>query len=129
MGRRSKKVLLVSTVKKMLESVGWADCMTFNKDFIFKNSDGEVLAIPQHPKKPQLLYLDDLLRSTPVLRQEFVNLASPEWDLSDDQDEPMQFEIWLDAGRADESDIQAFFSSLSEMDRALGGLGYEFEEV
>ena len=76
MGYGNGKVLLGSTVMSMLKLQGWSLHRSFNNEYIFKNSDGETLAIPQHRTKPQLICLDDLLNCTRVLRQEFIAVAS-----------------------------------------------------
>ncbi|MFC1783545.1 hypothetical protein ACFL02_08160 [Planctomycetota bacterium] len=130
MGFENRKVLLFSTVKDMLESQGWSFYQIFNNEYIFKDAEGEVLAIPQHPTKPRLIYLDQLLSCTPVLRQEFIEAASLDWDLSSGKslNNYLQFDLWLDPGDADSADIQALFSALSELNRAAGGLGLTFQK-
>ena len=131
MGQGNGKVLLGSTVMSMLESQGWSLHRSFNNEYIFKNSDGETLAIPQHPTKPQLICLGDLLNCTPVLRQEFIAVARQEWDIANSETahRQIQFDIWLDPGNASGSDIEALFSSLSDLNRAAGGFGLTFDNA
>ena len=131
MGHENRKVLLFPAIKDMLEAEGWSLYLSFNKEYLFKNEDGEILAIPQHPKKPQMVYLDDILKCTMILRQKFIELARPEWDLSSDNsiDSQIQFNIWLDPGDADVSDIQELFTTLSDLNRAAGGYGLDFNET
>ena len=130
MGYGNGKVLLGSTVASMLKSQGWSLHRSFNNEYIFKNSDGEMLAIPQHRTKPQLIRLDDLLNCTRILRQEFIAVASQEWDITNSKaaHRQIQFDIWLDPGNASGSDIGALFSSLSDLNRAAGGFGLTFDD-
>lgn len=131
MGHGNGKVLLGSTVVSMLESQGWSLHRSFNNEYIFRNSDGEILAIPQHRTKPHLIYLNDLLNCTQVLRQEFIAVASQEWDIANSgaANKQIQFDIWLDPGDASGSDIGALFSSLSDLNRAAGGFGLTFDDA
>ena len=131
MGQPKKKVLLASSVKQMLESQGWILYRTFNNEFIFKNDDGEMFSLSHHPKKTNLIYLDDLLRNTPVLHQEFIDAAREEWDLACDPSlqKELQLDIWFDPGAADVSDIQRLLSALSDLNRAVGGFGITLHEA
>ena len=82
MGDENRKVLLVSTVRDMLKSQGWSLYLSFNNEHIFKNADGAVLAVSHHPTKSQLIYLDELIKRTPVLRQEFIEAAHRQWGIA-----------------------------------------------
>ena len=130
MGNENSKVLLFSTVRDMLESQGWILYRLFNNEYIFKNEAGDILALPQHPKKPRLLYLDDLLTCSQILRQEFIEAARQEWNMArcESIETHIHFDVWLDPGDADISDIQALFSTLSDLNRAAGGYGLAFCE-
>jgi|GEM_PF-1243089 len=127
----NRKVLLFPTLKNMLETEGWSLYLSFNNEYLFKNEAGKILAIPQHPKKPQLIYLDDILKCTMILRQEFIELARPEFDTISDHsiNSQIQFDIWIDPGNADVSNIQELFTSLSDLNRAVGGYGLDFIET
>ncbi|KPK76217.1 MAG: hypothetical protein AMJ79_07565 [Phycisphaerae bacterium SM23_30] len=120
-----RKVLLFSTVKDMLQSQGWSLYRPFNKEYIFKNADGEILAVPQHPDNSRLIYLDELLNRSAVLRREFMEAARPEWALAGDKsgNTHFQFDIWLDPGGAGVWEIEALFLALSDLNRAGGGFG------
>ena len=130
MGYANGKVILVSTVRDMLGSQGWSLYRSFNNEYIFRDTEGDLLAVPQHPTKPHLIYLDELLECTHILREEFIQVARPEWDISRGKDlhNQIHFNLWLDPGNAGVSDIQALFSALSELNRAAGGFGLTFQE-
>ena len=124
-------VIPLSTVKAMLEAEGWAFYRTFNQEYIFKDENGAVLALPQNPHRPRLIYLDELLRCTQILRKEFVRVARPGWNITGENEGPnaLQFEIWLDPGEAGVSEIQGLLTALSDLNRAAGGFGLTFEEA
>lgn len=130
MGFTHNKVLLVSSVQEMFRSEGWPLYRTFNNSFIFRNADGDQIAVPQHPTKPYLIYLEELLRNSRILRDEFIRIARPEWDLANGESlaNQVHFDLWLDPGNAGVSDIQTLFAALSEVNRAAGGLGLTFQE-
>ncbi|MBN2377442.1 MAG: hypothetical protein JXD22_13655 [Sedimentisphaerales bacterium] len=120
-----KKVLLASFVKTTLAAKGWTFNIFFNNEYIFKNKLGDILAIPHHPTNPALVYLDDLLCHAVDLGPEFIAAARPEWDIIDTKEssQNLHFDFWLDPGQASAWDIQEFFSALSQVNRASGGLG------
>ena len=120
-----KKVLLASFVKTALGEKGWTFNIFFNNEYIFKNQQGDILAIPHHPNNPALVYLDDLLSHALALGPEFIAAARPEWDIvnSSQASQKQHFDFWLDPGQASVWDIQEFLSALSQVNRASGGLG------
>ena len=126
----NRKVLMISTVRNMLVSEEWSTYLFFNNEHIFKNSKGQIIAVPQHPTKPNLIYLGELLKRVPFLRQELIEAACAEWDMADDKalSANLRLDLWLDPGNAEVSDIQNLFSSLSELNRAAGGLGFDWHE-
>lgn len=120
-----KKVLLASFVKSALGAKGWTFNNFFNNEYIFKNKQGDILALPHHPTNPALVYLDDLLGQASGLGPEFVAAARPQWDIihSKASSQSLHFDFWLDSGQASAWDIQEFLSALSQVNRASGGLG------
>ena len=127
----NRKVLLISTVRNMLVSQEWPIYLFFNNEHIFKNDKGEIIAVPRHPIKPNLIYLSELLNRVPFLRQEFIEAARPEWDLLDDKTlyDNLSIDLWLDPGNAEVSDIQNLFSALSELNRTVGGFGFDWHQA
>ena len=131
MENMNRMVIPLSTVKAMLEGEGWAFYRTFNKEYIFKDESGEVLSLPQNPNRPRLIYLDELLQSTEVLRKEFVRVSRPEWNITgeDDAHNTLQFDLWLDPGAAGVGEVATLLTALSELNRAAGGFGITFEQA
>jgi len=131
MENKNRMVIPLSTVKAMLEGEGWTFYRTFNKEYIFKSADDKVLALPQNPNRPRLIYLDELLQCTQVLRKEFVKVSRPEWNITgeDDAQNTLQFDLWLDPGAADAGEITALLTALSDLNRAAGGFGLSFNEA
>ena len=127
--QEKRKVLLASTLRDLLKPQGWYLYLSFNNEFLFKNNKDEILAVPQHPTKPHLVYLDELLKRSPVLRQEFIDAARPEWDIAD---EPLSlthlhFDLFIDPGDAGIAEVQAVLTALSELNRSAGGFGSKWE--
>ncbi|MCP4711864.1 MAG: hypothetical protein GY869_24860 [Planctomycetes bacterium] len=130
MENKNRMVIPLSTVKAMLEEEGWTFYRTFNKEYIFKGEGDEVLALPQNPNRPRLIYLDELLQCTQVLRKEFVKVSRSEWNITgeDDGHDALQFDLWVDPGEANGVEINALLTALSDLNRAAGGFGLSFNE-
>jgi len=125
MNSSKKKVLLASFVKSALGAKGWTFNNFFNNEYIFKNKQGDILALPHHPTNPALVFLDDLLGHASASGPEFIAAARPQWDIvhSRESSQNPHFDFWLDPGQASAWDIQEFLSALSQVNRATGGLG------
>ena len=131
MENKNRMVIPLSTVKAMLEGEGWTFYRTFNKEYIFKGAGDEVLSLPQNPHRPRLIYLDELLQSTEVLRKEFVKVSRSEWNITgeDEGHNALQFDLWVDPGAANAGEINELMTALSDLNRAAGGFGLTFNEA
>ena len=131
MGNRKRKVLLLSDVRRLLESRGWILQDSCEDREVYRDGEGNLLPIQRHTTDPRLAYLDTALTFVRNLRAELVALAHDEEDVRADEGSPtdLGFDVFIDPGESDVEDIQALFAALSVLDRAAGGFGLTFRQV
>jgi len=103
---------------------GWALGHSSEESILFRDNCDAALAVPLHPTRPDLIYLEDLLSRTPVLHQEFIAEAFDELPAED-----LRLDVVIAPGQADDEDIRALLDALSALNCALGGAGLAAEQI
>ena len=116
-------VVAASHVTAHLKQAGWQPAAAAKGSLLFRKKD-EQIAVLLHPRRPDWVYLTDLLQRLPDGCGEFAAIAT---------DEPLEdiagFEILIDAGDASDADVRSLLAALDSLNRVLGGGDLEFEQV
>lgn len=121
---RVAKVLWTSYIQKQMQDHGWSLTQSSDHTVVFSDKNNELLSIPRHPTRSDLIYLSELTSRTPVLKLEFSEAAFEELPLED-----VGLEVLIDQSHAEDTDTLAFLTALSNMNRAMGGAGLSFTAI
>ncbi len=134
-GAAGAKVVHVADVRAFLSLEGWKYVGSSRHRHLYRKepvgpSGGhppKLIVVPEHSASPNLYRLSDLFQNVPVAREKFDDVAVDEADGLRGAD--LSFNVYIDPGEADESDIETLFRALNDLNRAAGGVGITVQQV
>jgi HD-like signal output (HDOD) protein len=115
------RVVAASHVTAHLKQAGWQPAVAPKGSLLFRKGESQV-SVLLHPRRPDRVYLTDLLQRLPDGCGDLATVAT---------DEPLEdiagFQILVDVGDASDADVRSLLAALDSLNCVLGGGDLEFE--